>query len=95
MRRGELLKLCWSDVDFDTELITVQAMNSKTARARVIGMTSRVYSELRKLQDAAPSGHTGSVFGLTDFKRAWESVLGLAEIKAFDSTIFATQPEPG
>lgn len=83
MRRGELLKLCWSDVDFDTELITVQAMNSKTARARVIGMTNRVYSELKKLQDAAPSGHTGSVFGLTDFKRAWESALGLAEIEGF------------
>ncbi len=83
MRRGEILKLCWADVDFNAQLITVQAMNSKTARERVIGMTSRVYAELRKLQEAAPFGYAGLVFGLTDFKRAWESALGLAEVEGF------------
>lgn len=83
MRRGELLKLCWPDVNFDAKLITVQAMNSKTARERVIGMTGRVYDELRKLREAAPPNSVGFVFGITDFKRAWESALAKAKIEDF------------
>lgn len=83
MRRGELLKLRWPDVDFHARLITVQAMNSKTARERVIGMTGRVYEELRKLYEAAPPDHGSTVFGLTDFKRSWERALELAEVGDF------------
>ncbi len=42
MRRGELLKLVWPDVDFALDLIRVRATNTKTERPRTIGMTPRV-----------------------------------------------------
>ncbi len=83
MRRGELLKLRWPDVDFISRLITVQAMNSKTARKREIGMTGRVYEELFKLSEAAPPDCAETVFGLTDFKRSWETAKGFAGIEDF------------
>lgn len=83
MRRGELLKLRWPDVDFNARLITVQAMNSKTARERVIGMTGRVYEELRRLREVAPPDQGTTVLGLTDFKRSWERALELAEVVDF------------
>jgi integrase len=39
MRRGELLKLVWPDVDFALDLIRVRATNTKTERPRTIGIT--------------------------------------------------------
>lgn len=83
MRKGELLKLRWPDVNFGARLITVQAMNSKTARERVIGITGRAYEELRRLFEAAPPNYKGTVFGISDFKRSWETALTLAEIPDF------------
>ncbi len=46
MRRGELFKLQWRDVDSYAREITITAMNSKTARPRTIAMTPRVYEAL-------------------------------------------------
>jgi integrase len=50
MRRGELLKLRWRDVDFMDGVITITAMNSKTARARRVAMTLRLRAELEQLR---------------------------------------------
>jgi integrase len=50
MRRGELLKLHWRDVNLTAGEITVTAMNSKTARARKVGMTPRLAGELERLR---------------------------------------------
>jgi integrase len=36
MRRGELFKLTWEDVDLTRGVITIRAVNSKTARARTV-----------------------------------------------------------
>jgi len=38
-RRGELFKLRWNDVDLENRIITIKAMNSKTARKRTVGIT--------------------------------------------------------
>jgi integrase len=46
LRRGEILTLCWSDVNLDRRTITVRAFNCKTARGRTIAMTTRVYQDL-------------------------------------------------
>lgn len=45
MRQGELMKLVWTDIDFESETITVQFFNSKTQKARAVGMTPRVKSD--------------------------------------------------
>lgn len=87
MRKGELLKICWPDMDFDQRLITIRATIAKTARQRRVGMTDRVVSELRKLRQAAPVGYDGLVFGIGEFKRAWASALrkaGIADLRFHD-----------
>lgn len=81
MRRGELLKLRWREVDLETETITVTAMNSKTARARTIAMTPRVHDELNRLWKQSPKDPKVLVFGIVDtVKRSWGSACEKARI---------------
>ncbi len=81
MRRGELLKLRWGDVDFTFREIVITALNSKTARARHVAMTARVYENLRRLQAQAPPDESVLVFGITDtFKRGFASACRAASI---------------
>lgn len=49
MRRGEIFKLRWSDIDFDAGMILVRAFNTKTMRERRVGMTNRLQRILRDL----------------------------------------------
>ncbi|HEX8920542.1 MAG TPA: tyrosine-type recombinase/integrase, partial [Pyrinomonadaceae bacterium] len=51
MRRGELLKLQWADVDLVKCTIIIRSMNTKTARTRKVGITSRLARELEKLYE--------------------------------------------
>lgn len=73
MRKGELFKLRWKDVDFDQRLITVTAFNSKTSKSRVVGMTQRVMDELVRLWDISLKDPDSSVFGLTDIKKSFSA----------------------
>jgi integrase len=50
LRRGELLKLKWDDVDFRNRQIYVR--ETKTSRSRYIPMNETVYSELQNLYKA-------------------------------------------
>jgi integrase len=82
MRRGEMFKLRWRDVDFASRSITVIAENSKTARARVVGMTSRLHEELEKLWLESPQDDGGIVFGITNsIKKAFGSACEEAGIE--------------
>ena len=81
MRRGELLKLRWRNVDFDARSIEIEAFNTKTARARAVAMTSRLESELKRLYDNAPEDPEGLVFGIKDnFKNGFTAACKDAEI---------------
>lgn len=81
MRKGELLKLLWRDIDLQQGIITVRATNTKTEKMRLIGMTSRVKDELTKLRELSPKKQNSSVFGIkSNFKRSWHSALKKAEI---------------
>lgn len=51
MRRGEVFKLKWSDIDFENGLVTIQAFNTKTMRQRQVAMTERLIEELRPLSE--------------------------------------------
>jgi integrase len=84
MRRGELLKLCWRDIDFDNRLINILAFNTKTAKARNVGMTDKVYEELSKLWNKSPQDLDELVFGITDtIKRSFSSACKDAGIDEF------------
>lgn len=72
MRRGEILKLQWSDIDFETRMIKVKAFNTKTMQERRLAMTPRIHCELSNLYKLRPS--TQLVFGIKDnFKNAFKS----------------------
>lgn len=80
MRKGELLKLRWKDVDLPLRVITVTALNSKTAKPREIGMTQRVCEELSRLWEISPKDPNLSVFGVTDIKKSFASACEDAKI---------------
>lgn len=86
-RRGELLSLEWSDIDFDRHLLTVAGDQSKNGQSRVINLNSKVYAVLRlwKRQSAGtqivfPNRHGRRLHYL---KTAWSKVLRDSGITSF------------
>jgi integrase len=64
MRRGEILKLKWCDVDFEREVIDIQQQNTKTLRARRVRLTPRLKAELQARQAKYLSTPDARVFGI-------------------------------
>jgi integrase len=84
MRRGELFKLRWRDVDLDGRLIRITAFNSKTARPRSVAITPRLYAELERLHAQAPDDVDALVFGVTDtIKKSFAAACNVAGIEGF------------
>lgn len=82
MRKGEIIKLRWQDVNFPLRTITIIALNSKTAKARQVGMTQRVFNELYKLWEESPKSLDELVFGIKDnFKKSFASACADAGIE--------------
>ena len=85
MRRGEIFSLTWSDIDFESGLITIRAFNTKTMRERQIAMTERLAIELECLT----ANRTGElVFGIKthaqhSFDKAKKKA-GLADLRFHD-----------
>lgn len=88
MRKGELLKLRWRDVDLEDRIITVQAFNTKTMRERVVKMPARLTSELEQLWQASEKDPAALVFGIKDnVKRSFDGsrrAAGLANVRFHD-----------
>src|SRR5215470_17167302 len=73
MRKGEILKLVRSDLDFQNRVITVRAFNTKTMRERHVAMTERLAQELAPISERL-SEEGAPVFGIKDdFKKAFVS----------------------
>ncbi|MBI1766460.1 MAG: tyrosine-type recombinase/integrase [Acidobacteria bacterium] len=84
MRKGELLTLRWRNVDLAARTITVTARNSKTARQRTVGITTRLFGELEHLWKISPQDAEELVFGITDnFKRSWLGACRAAGVEGF------------
>lgn len=84
MRKGEIIKLRWRDVDFPMRTISIIALNSKTAKARQVGMTQRVFDELKNLWEISPKNSNELVFGIKDnFKKSFASACSDAGITEF------------
>jgi len=87
MRRGEIFKTIWQDVDFTNHTITIRAVNSKTARERVVGITPRLFDELHKLWNQSPKMLELHLFGLdkpnSTIKQSWKTVCDLAKLDDF------------
>jgi integrase len=83
MRKGEILKLRWQNIDLENRLIIVLATNTKTQTARLIPMTDRVFNELSKLQAQSDKKPSDKVFDIADFKRSFATAKRLAGIEDF------------
>lgn len=82
MRRGELLKLTWNEVDFSKKKISVTALNTKTARARTVGITDRLSEELQNIWKQSTKDKNALVFGIKDnFKRSFTGACKDAKIE--------------
>jgi integrase len=84
MRRGELLKLCWKDVDLAGRLFNIRGTITKTEQSRTVGITERMAIELQRLWSMAPDDPEGLVFGIkSDFKKGLASAMREAGIQGY------------
>lgn len=81
MRRGEILTLEWTDIDFDAGIIKILGTHTKTQRTRSVPMTNRTKAELLAL---ANFGTRGKVFPFNDFKRSWGTAVKVANINGLE-----------
>jgi integrase len=82
IRRGELLKLRWSSIDFERQLLTIEAPNAKSRQTRHVPLNDEASNLLRNWRDQA--GEKARVFDVaTNFKTAWRALLKRAGITGF------------
>lgn len=82
LRRGEVLKLHWSSIDFNRQLLTVEGRNAKNRQTRHVPLNEEASSVLRRWREQSGTGV--NVFGVaTGFQSAWEKVLKRACIRHF------------
>ena len=80
MRRGEILKLTWKDIDLEAGIVTVKASNTKTETERLVPLTDRAKRELERVRLFTPSDETRP-FPVVDFKHSWQSAKRIAGIE--------------
>jgi integrase len=82
-RRGELLQMKWSDVDFENRLINVRALTTKTARSRNVPISARLLEELKSLYNKSKNDEE-LVFGIkTDVKHSFASACKDSDVEDF------------
>jgi integrase len=81
-RKSEALKLCWRSVCFETRIITIEGMTTKTLKTRQVMMTERVYKELLTLWESSSMDLGTCVFGIKDnVRKSFASACEVAGIK--------------
>lgn len=79
MRRGEILKLTWKDIDLENGIITVLATNTKTETERLVPLSDRARRELERVRAFTPYGEKRP-FPFSDFKHSWQTAKRIAGI---------------
>jgi integrase len=80
MRRGEIFKLRWEDVDLSRKVMRIEATHTKTLKRRDVGITDRLAAELERMRRF--KGRASLVFGVTDtVKRSFATACRIAGIK--------------
>lgn len=77
LRRGEIIKLAWNDIDFENGLIRILSSNTKTEKPRIVPLSdrsARVLEQLRITSAIRP-------FPFTDMKSAFARVKEIAGIE--------------
>ena len=80
MRRGEMMKMRWEDIDFEARLILIHSFNTKTQRQRLVAMTERLQQALESLWSISAKNPETLVFGIkTSPKSAFNKAKKLQE----------------
>jgi integrase len=85
MRRGEIFKLAWSDINFDSRTIRIKAENSKTDTERVVPITSPCLKILNE-QLATKKANEKLVFwqlNVNTFNHRFKGIMRNAGVKNF------------
>lgn len=77
LRRGEILKLRWKDLDFDANVIRIVGTHTKTERERIVPLTDRTKAELENIRNLVEGEKP---FNFKDFKRSFATAKRLAKI---------------
>lgn len=77
LRRGEMFKLKWQDIDFDNNLIYVVGTNTKTERERIAPLSQRAKDELLHVKTFTIGE---SPFPFTNIKRSFATAKRIAKI---------------
>lgn len=82
LRRGEVLKLRWTSVDFHRRLLCVEGRNAKNRQTRHVPLNEEAVNTLRRWREQ--SGPGAHVFGVaTGFQKGWVKLLKRARISHF------------
>jgi integrase len=82
LRRGELLTLTWSAIDFKQKLLTVEGAAAKSGNTRHIPLNDEAVKVLKHWREQC--AQQDRVFSVaTSFKRAWAPLLTRANIQNF------------
>ncbi len=77
LRRGEILKLRWQDIDFENNLILVLGTHTKTERERTAPLSERTKVELENIKSLSPSER---IFPFAEFKHSFNTAKKIAKI---------------
>lgn len=82
LRRGELLKLRWSSIDFERQLLTIEGPSAKSRQTRHVPLNDEATSLLRSWREQTGDG--SRVFAVaTNDKNGWKALLKRAGIAQF------------
>lgn len=91
VRRGEILKLRWQDIDFQSNQIFIDGTHTKTERKRSVPLTDREKVELYRLREL----NEDRPFPFAEFKRSWATAKRIAEIENLHFIGIFTEPHNG
>jgi integrase len=80
-RFNELVTLTFRQINFTEGIISILAENTKTFRARDIGITARLHTEFKLLWNKSDKNLDSRVFGVKDIRWAFKSACKEAEIE--------------
>jgi integrase len=81
-RRGEMIKLTWQNVNFESRIITIIGETTKTLKTRQVAMTQRLYDEFNHLWENSDKNLSSRVFSFTIFRKSFQTACRIAGIKA-------------